>query len=407
MRSSKVKVLMNAAKYITLIFIIIVSVLIPLKVADRLIGKDLHIEKIVAAAPFARSLILRDMEPNYDQNWTPSDAYMRNAENLEQKPYRIRTDENGFILGPDDFSRAHGAEKVDIIFFGGSTTECGYVDEEFRFPYLVSKKIKHTNGASVISLNGGVSGNHAVHSLLYFIGKGIPEKPSYIVLMHAINDLVILSKTKSYWNAPKTRSIIQTLNISPVENDLRTLQSSSADNFISKQIRRRFPNIWFKISQLSSSQESLENAVADEWAPFRDDSASSEVLKEILISEFSSAIRSSVSLARAWGIEPILMTQFNRINEDDEFVRRQYESWKQPISYTDFVVLYKMSNDIIRSIASAEGVHLIDLDRELNGSRKLMYDSVHLNSEGSKLVADIISKSLSRKFDFKYEASSD
>jgi hypothetical protein len=404
MKLTKTHSVMGIIKYTILVVFLIVSMFIPIKVADVLIGRDLIIKKLASANPFPRSLILRDMDPNYDQEWMPSDAYMKNTENLEQKPYRIRTDDKGFIVGPDYFARPNGARKVDIIFFGGSTTECGFVDEEFRFPYLVSKKIKYQSGESFETLNGGVSGNHSLHSLLSIIGKGLPEKPSFIVLMHAINDLVLLSKTKSYWNSPKSRAILQTHQVSSLNDDVATRNQYVANNFATKSFRKVFPHIWVKAIQFAYLRESSGDSAADEWAPFRGEITSPEKLNEILRFEFSSSIRSFVAIAKSWGIEPILMTQFNRVKIDDELAQRQYLGEMQPILYKDFVAAYKLANDIIRDIARDENVFLIDLDRELSGSQKYMYDSVHLNATGSKFVADIISKSLSRKFGFIYES---
>ena len=61
-------------------------------------------------------------------------------------------------------------------------------------------------------INGGVSGNHTLHSTLNLIAKVIPLKPDYVVLMHNTNDLGVLRQTGSYWDAPQNRSLVQVQN---------------------------------------------------------------------------------------------------------------------------------------------------------------------------------------------------
>ena len=49
-----------------------------------------------------------------------------------------------------------------------------------------------------------------------------------------------------------------------------------------------------------------------------------------------------------------------------------------------------------------EGVFLIDLDKEIEGSAKYIYDAVHLNTSGSAVVADHIARSIASKYSHLY-----
>ena len=85
-----------------------------------------------------------------------------------------------------------------------------------------------------------------------------------------------------------------------------------------------------------------------------------------LKADFKSSITSFVRTAKAWGIEPVLMTQFNRLKVEDEFIRKVYEKYnKQGLSYVEFVTAYSEFNQIIRDVSREEGVFLIDLDKEV------------------------------------------
>ncbi len=202
-------------------------------IGDWVIGQQRLIKDLKQSSPPPRYMPLREHLLNYDTNWTPSDDYIKlYTDSLEQKPYRIRTNSEGFIIGPDDLGRDH--EKLDIIFYGGSTTECGFVDENIRFPYLVRKILKYSEGEhNIRTLNAGVSGMNSMHTVLSVIGKGIPQKPSYILFMHAINDLSLLTKTYSYWNAPLEKELVH---------------NSILDG--NKLILKYFPNLWLTLNAL-------------------------------------------------------------------------------------------------------------------------------------------------------------
>jgi lysophospholipase L1-like esterase len=331
-----------------------------------------------------RSLLLKEHAPNLDSIVKPSNDHMVGAENLKQKDFALRTDKDGFIVGPRDNDNAK--DKVSIIFFGGSTTECIFVEEELRFPYLISQKL------NVRILNSGVSGNHSLHSLLLLVGKGLPYKPNHVVLMHAVNDLGSLSKTLSYWDAPYGRSLVQT--------DAETPKRSALFKVASLVKNLLVPNLWLKTRHIFAGM-ALKIA-PDEWAPYRDRKYEASDVETAVAEQFTAALKSFVALSRAWNIEPILMTQFNRIKKDDRFSRAAYDKNSQPISYDDFVRLYERTNEIVRAVAKQENVFLIDLDAQIPPSKEYIYDSVHLNTKGSELVAEKISAALKNRYPSVY-----
>lgn len=371
---------MIKGKTIKNVFIFLFFLILSIKLFDLTLG---YIKKPITD-PFKennRSLILKEYPPNLSRKFKPSDEYMKGTQNLVQKEVLIRTNNDGFIIGPND--AANSNEKIDIIFFGGSTTECFYLDEDKRFPYEVSQQLK------VGVLNGGVSGNHSLHSILSLIGKGLPYKPKHIVLMHGINDLRTLSMTLSYWGEPSGRGIIQIEGSDGRSESYRTLRAFK-NIFI--------PNLWHKIQHLfqGSSKSS------DEWAGYRTKTHAYSEVEFVFTEQFTASLKSFVRIVRAWGIEPVLMTQFNRIHADDQFVRSIYESVPQPINFDNFVDLYQKANQITRRVAKEEGVYLIDLDKEIPSTSRYIYDAVHLTEDGSQLVAKKIIHHFKTKFANNY-----
>ena len=101
------------------------------------------------------------------------------------------------------------------------------------------------------------------------------------------------------------------------------------------------------------------------------------------------------------------MTQFNRVYLNDDLVRGLFSSNNQSLTYVDFVALYRLANTIVREVAYAEDVLLIDLEMALDGDPALMYDAVHLNNMGSEIVAEHIARAFSQAFpqDFRLRAT--
>ena len=52
-------------------------------------------------------------------------------------------------------SKVHDHPDLTLAFLGGSTTECIYVDENNRFPYLAGRLIEEQTGLKVNSYNAG------------------------------------------------------------------------------------------------------------------------------------------------------------------------------------------------------------------------------------------------------------
>ena len=83
------------------------------------------------------------------------------------------------------------------------------------------------------------------------------------------------------------------------------------------------------------------------------------------------------------------MTQFNRINSNDELFKSRFNN-RKGIDMDQYIKGYARLNDVIREVSVNREIDLIDLDRLVPSSSDYIYDAVHLNENGSKLVADIM-----------------
>jgi lysophospholipase L1-like esterase len=324
-----------------------------------------------------RSLNMREFGPNRTLVLDATTFPDNQDDTLDHQFYHIKTDNFGFIIGPDDVEDA----RPDIIFFGGSTTECAFIDDSLRFPYLVQKVLRKTVNQDIEVRNAGYGGNHTMHSVINLMGKGLLHKPKMVVLMHNSNDLSQLSKTGTYWKGPGNRALLNESFVSSTKSIAQRLSE-----FRNAALMFFIPNITKALYGLKRSTQA-----GDEWQGLR---SQNFIGAEAIETQYRQSLSTFIGIAKANGIPVVLMTQFNRINLNDKKVRDSYNKLKNPISYEDYVLYYTRFSDIIREIASEENIPLIDLDKAVPHQSRYLVDAVHLNNAGSRLVSEIVADSL-------------
>jgi len=290
-----------------------------------------------------RHIRLRELKPNSNYIRIPKE----NFEHLENKRYQLKTDANGIITP----SFVNTDPDWQIFFLGGSTTECELVDAQYRFPYLVGRMLQQDLGLKINSDNAAKSGNNSLHSINILFNKLIPLKPQMVVMMHNINDLSTLFYHGTYWNQNKT--------IAPIVCDYRNNGN------------------YRKQDQWSIEQDFVNKLL------------NNKIEQQKILQKFRDNLIMFIAIAKAKHIVPVLMTQFNMIEQNQKFTTgRGIEIDKL------YQKLYTQFNQEIRNVAKQEQVFLIELANTIPREEKYLYDKVHLNQQGSILVASQIVKQL-------------
>jgi GDSL-like Lipase/Acylhydrolase family len=370
----------NPGKTITLILLIF------------LVGATLITEKVLAYINHDQKMVLfterryinlRELPPNLDMVDIPQSKTVKASDGLVQKPYRVRTDSQGFILPYHHYDKP----SCTLIFLGGSTTACIYNEEENRFPYLVGNLLEKATGEKVTSINSGVPGNNTLHSLDILLNKIIPLKPNIVVQMENINDLIVLIYDRTYWNNNLSKAPIVDFSFYKNLQGLRALSTFARDTYI--------PNLHAAIRVLSHKIFKKHRDSDDEFGRER---GKRRVLHEArLLNQFKMNLQTFINICRARKITPVLMTQFNRVKANpDEKIRKMLEKFasdtKIPIS--KFNEIYSKFNEAILEVGQANQVMVIDLAHLIPQKAEYMYDVVHLKTAGSRLAAQIISAHL-------------
>lgn len=322
-----------------------------------------------------RSIKLREFNPLYCNILVPDASAMRMSDGLEQKPYKLRVDRQGFIMP----SKIHDHPDLSIVFLGGSTTECTYVDENLRFPYLAGRLIEAQTQLKVNAYNAGRSGNNTLHCLNILLNKVVNLKPGIVVLMENINDLAILIYEKTYWNTNPSRSPIQERmpNFKTVGQDLRQTFYLVRD--------LTFPNLARAVKSIFHSGR---KGKGDEFKDVRGKKIT--VDQDLLVREFTLNLQTFINICRARGITPVLMTQASRLTDNpDPLIKRMMHNLEttQGITYADFKGAFDRLNQTIREVGAKNGVLVIDLAKEIPPLKENICDVAHFNDQGSRLVA--------------------
>ncbi len=370
----------------TLVLIFLTFLVAATWAAEKVLAYRNHSQKLVLFTE-RRYINLREFQPSMDVVDLPTDKSVRESDGLVKKGYRVRTDANGFILPENRYPDPD----LTLVFLGGSTVACLYVEEEERYPYLVGNLLEKATGKKVTSYNSGVGGNNSLHSLDILLNKLIPLKPDAVVMMHNINDLVSLIYDRTYWSNNPTRAPIIDYKLYNNLTGMKAIATLARDTYI--------PNLHLAFRSLSKKVGMLLGKKAgdpeDEFAQVRGRKITFDAAR--ILDEFQMNLQTFINICRARRITPVLMTQFNRYKSDpDEKIRQAMRGFESDskISTQEFKEIYDKFNEATVQVGRRNGVLVIDLARAIPQEAKYMYDVVHLNTAGSRLAAQIISEQL-------------
>jgi lysophospholipase L1-like esterase len=368
----------NPKKVIFLIVVLAVAILAV--VTEKILALKNH--NRINPLGIQRYIKLREFNPLYRDVLVPNDDAVRLSDSLVQKPYVLRVDRQGFIMP----SKIHEHPNLTLAFLGGSTTECTYVDENVRFPYLAGRLLEQQTGLKVNSYNAGRSGNNSLHSINVLLNKVVNLHPDLVVMLHNINDLVILSYEKTYWNNNRSRSPIieNPPNFKTVGRDLEQTFHLIRD--------LTFPNLARAIKGILQARG---QAHGDEFKDLRGQKITID--QALLVREFSLNLQTFINICRARNITPVLMTMPSRLTDPpDPLIKKLTHRVEvnEGISYAAFRRAFDRLNQTIREVGAQNGVLVIDLAQEIPPVKEYICDVVHLNDQGSRLVASRIAARL-------------
>lgn len=382
----------NGKSYFINLLIVAFSIIIPLYLVEIILAYNQSEQFKKQLTPTTRNIRLREHSPNIDRYIRPEPIYIKRADNLINHEFPFKTDIDGYIYNGYNHDKAD----LNLLFLGGSTTECLYVKEENRFPYLTSRLLENKLGdLKINSFNSGVSGNNSMHSINILLNKGLKKRPDYIFLMHNNNDLDFLLKGKDYWSNWDTSRQGKSLIV-----DKKIEKNINIKDLVRKLVNSTFPSIYNRATILKAnlskdkknqSLDALEFKIKD---------------PQLIRDQIESNLKTFINITKSWNSTPVLMTQASRFIKNPDGVVKEYIVpeliSRKKMSYEEFIEIYSSINQLIRKVAKEEKVILVDLAELIPSTSEYMYDSLHFNDKGSSLAAKHISEVISLAVINKY-----
>jgi len=332
----------------------------------------------INAVYYKRYIALRERPPLMSDYFMPSEEDIKDQDSLVIKKYRFRIDQNGFVIP----SKKYAHPDLSIVFLGGSTTECMFVDEAKRFPYLAGCLLEKACHLKINSYNGGVAGSNSLNSLDSLLNKVLPLHPKIVVMMHNINDLSVLLYEKSYWNKNPYKRVIVTEDHGPV-------------NLVRIMVKQFIPNLYRDLLQVVDIRKILHTAeFGDEFADIRNKKVTYDQTR--IMQEFGDNLDLFINICQDKHIIPVLMTMPSRFTEKpDPIILQSFKRANEAgLKYQDYRRMFDSFNDIIRHKAREHHILLIDLARDIPPTRQYMYDPAHYTAQGSEKIAAIVAAHL-------------
>ena len=143
-----------------------------------------------------RYIRLKELTPNTNKIYTPSDSYLDSINGLqENEVYSIKTDSFG-----NQASTLERDSTKKIYLLGASTVESIYVKPSAR-PHTCLEYLLLKNGYDYSVFNLGTSGAHTLSIINVIINKLGNKKGSTLIITLPSNDLSVLSFEKNYFNS--------------------------------------------------------------------------------------------------------------------------------------------------------------------------------------------------------------
>ncbi|MCG8558715.1 MAG: SGNH/GDSL hydrolase family protein [Hyphomicrobiales bacterium] len=347
-----------------------------------------------------RALHLREWPPRSTHTYRSPKVRYSDPKGPVDDFYKISIDGNGFI----EPAIRHAQPDLEIAFLGGSTTECLYMRPDERFPALAAQMLERRTGLKINGLNAARSGNNTMHSVVNYLGKVAPRRPGYVVLMHAANDIGALTKHDTYLGAPGTIALLRSRNrgLTQLGRDFWAITIPQTYTGVSRGVRVLklvAEDLWTgegdrpPAAQPANAQ--AEQAEQVETEPPAPSEAEIERRKAFRL-EYEAALRSFVRLAKAWGSQPVLMTQVlverrpgsaagaeGDLLAPEQLRRGDFDS-------ASFESTHAYANALVRHVAKTEGALLIDLAAARQWTGEDVYDGIHFTATGAKRVAELI-----------------
>lgn len=269
------------------------------------------------------------------------------------------------------------SSRIKLLFVGGSTTECYYIDDKKNWPALVAQKL----GPKYLVNNAGLNGHSTIGHISLLKGYLSQIKPDYAFFLIGINDLATTDNGGNSFdnklvNKDVEYYIIQLEEYSRLVNLLHSFyRSYQAFKLGIKD------NIEWKLAV----QNNLKPLSNGEFDLILNKHAASQKAYNLRILEI-------IQLCKVNHVKPIFLTQpllfGNAIDPSTSLDLYTYQVYS--LSGNQYQQKLEVYNQTLRATCQNNQVELIDMARLLPKDSKYFFDDMHFSDEGCAKVSEIV-----------------
>jgi lysophospholipase L1-like esterase len=281
------------------------------------------------------------------------------------------------------------ADWLTIVTVGGSTTECYDLPEDQTWPQQLEDKLRQGFKRTWVN-NAGFCGYSSFGNIILVQDFLVKLHPKVLIFLVGINDVGV-SGAREY----DTR--LKSLNFRSLERMLASLANYSELAAASLNIYRYyFPKSVMAVAAQDMGEIDLKSYGKLVVTPDRQQ-AIIKLHREEYLKPFGERITELITLSRAHGMEPVLLTQpvlygpgVDKLTGINLAALRVTPDMNGEVGW-EVLELY---NDAVRQKGREAGVLVIDLARELPKDSAYYYDLMHYTKAGAARVADIVAAQL-------------
>jgi hypothetical protein len=282
-----------------------------------------------------RHIVLREFTPLLDREITPSVEYLATTDgSLAADSFRLRIDADGFM---ETGNESRGATPIYIL--GDSFSEAVFEHENLRFFSILERHLL-SKGFDIRILNASFSRATSLHMFNLFINKVLSSsvRPGTKLLFFQPQiDVQITDAPGNYWNT------------------------------------------FGLYSPINPSQQQTDDLVH---------------IHKHDIHSTSRLLNSVVDVCKRFEIEVILGTApARRTDRANDPVLQQY--FADPAQWTERMAIRDALNNQVREVARDRNLLLADADSYFAARSGGLYDFTHMNTEGQRMLADLLTGLLS------------
>jgi lysophospholipase L1-like esterase len=299
------------------------------------------------------------------------------SEKLEPVTY-VRKNSLGF-RGPEPPRDWSG--RLTILTIGGSTTECLFNSDGKAWTDQFARRLAAVRSDTWVN-NAGFEGHSTFGHLVLLREYVLSMRPRVAIFLIGVNDMKIGSPrpVDNNLNPDNLSAAHRTLTFMADHSEIAAV----AENLI--RMRRTYEagvaGYELRLSSLQPryvERDHEEDMIAEHRAKY--------------LQPYAKRVSEIIRLTRQAGIEPVLVTQpalYGDVTDPTTgtviatagigIASNAHVEWR----------ILELYNDVTRRLAHENGVHLVDLGREMPKDSRYFWDWIHFTNEGAVVVGDIV-----------------